>query len=122
MRYGHYYTTPPQGAVERAATMLQPEQDASGQSRKTTAQKTAETAYLCGVSRQSSTYPESVDLTYKEEVAGSNPASPTLEKWYLRENVEDGRGSAEVLASSTPTQEFSSTKALNDVAFSYRQR
>jgi hypothetical protein len=30
--------------------------------------------------RQGSTYPESIDLTYKEEVAGSNPASPTSEK------------------------------------------
>jgi hypothetical protein len=27
--------------------------------------------------RQGRTYPESSDLTYKEEVAGSNPASPT---------------------------------------------
>ena len=31
--------------------------------------------------RQSSTHPESVDLTYKEEVAGSSPASPTSKKW-----------------------------------------
>ena len=35
-------------------------------------------------SRQGSTYPESVDLTYKEEeVAGSNPASSTSEKQYF---------------------------------------
>jgi hypothetical protein len=34
-------------------------------------------------SRQGSTYPESVDLTYKEEVAGSNPASLTSEKQYF---------------------------------------
>ena len=27
--------------------------------------------------RQNRTYPKSFDLTYKEEVAGSNPASPT---------------------------------------------
>ena len=33
--------------------------------------------------RQGRTYPESVDLTYKEEVAGSNPASPTLEKHHF---------------------------------------
>jgi hypothetical protein len=58
--------------------MLQPEPDASGQSRKTTAQETAETAYLSEISRQVSTHPESVDLTYKEGVAGSTPASPTF--------------------------------------------
>ena len=61
----------------RAATVLQPEPDASGQSRKTTAQETAKTARICGICRQGSTYPESFDLTYKEGVAGSNPASPT---------------------------------------------
>jgi hypothetical protein len=33
--------------------------------------------------RQGRTYPESLDLTYKEEVAGSNPASPTLKKQYF---------------------------------------
>ena len=43
-------------------------------------QESAKTAYNCGISRQVSTYPESVDITYKEGVAGSNPASPTLEK------------------------------------------
>jgi hypothetical protein len=32
------------------------------------------------ISRQGSTHPESFDLTYKEEVAGSNPASPTMKK------------------------------------------
>jgi hypothetical protein len=65
--------------------MLQPEPDASGQSRKTTAQETAKTAHLCGIFRQGSTYPERFDLTYKEEVAGSNPASPTtmVEPEYL---------------------------------------
>ena len=60
-----------------AATVLQPESDAPGQSRKTTAQETAKTAHLCGIFRQGSTYPERFDLTYKEGVAGSNPASPT---------------------------------------------
>jgi hypothetical protein len=57
--------------------VLQPEPDAPGQSRKTQALETARTAYLCGISRQGSTHPESSDLTYKEGVAGSNPASPT---------------------------------------------
>ena len=66
--------------------MLQPEQDASGQSRKTTGQETAETAYICEISQQGSTYQESINLTYKEGVAGSNPASPTLEKQLLQEN------------------------------------
>ncbi len=47
---------------------------------------------------------------------------PLLKSGTCGKNVEDGRGSAEVLASSTPTQEFSSAKALNDVAFTYRQR
>ena len=60
-----------------AATVLQPEPDVSGQSRKTVGQETPRTAYTCGKSRQSSTYPESFDRTYKEGVAGSNPASPT---------------------------------------------
>ena len=34
-------------------------------------------------SRQGSTNPESVDLTYKEEIAGSNSASSTSEKQYF---------------------------------------
>src|SRR5829696_6775461 len=57
--------------------MLQPEPDASGQSRKTPAQETAKTAYICGIFRQGSTHQESLDITYKEGVAGSNSASPT---------------------------------------------
>jgi hypothetical protein len=61
-----------------AATVLQPEQDASGQSRKTTARERLKTAYICEISRQGSTHPENLDLTYKEGVAGSTPASPTL--------------------------------------------
>ncbi len=60
-----------------AATVLQPGQDASGQSRKTTARERLKTACICQISRQGSTYPESFDLTYKEGVAGSTPASPT---------------------------------------------
>jgi hypothetical protein len=35
--------------------------------------------------RQNRTYPESFDLTYKEGVAGSNPASPTIKTKYLQE-------------------------------------
>ena len=62
-----------------AATVLQPEPDTPGQCRKTTAQETAKTAYICQISRQDSTHPESFDLTYKEGVAGSTPASPTVE-------------------------------------------
>ena len=77
----HLWGLPPgalsQDAVERAATVLQPEQDASGQSRKTTAREMLKTAYMSEISRQGSTYPESFDLTYKEGVAGSTPASPT---------------------------------------------
>jgi len=49
-------------------------------------QETAKIACLCGIFRQGSTYPESFDLTYKEGVAGSNPASPTLEKGICRKN------------------------------------
>ena len=60
--------------------MLQPEQDTLGQSRKATVQETLKAAYVRGISRQGSTYPESVDLPYKEGVAGSNPASPTMKK------------------------------------------
>jgi hypothetical protein len=67
--------------VERAATVLQPEQDTLGQSRKTTAQEMLKTAYMSEISRQDSTYRESFDLTYKEGVAGSTPASPTIEKY-----------------------------------------
>jgi len=40
-------------------------------------QETAKIACLCGIFRQGSTCQESVDRTYKEGVAGSNPASPT---------------------------------------------
>jgi hypothetical protein len=61
----------------RAATVLQPEQDTPGQSRKTTAQEKSKTGYLCAISRQGRTYPESFDLNYKEGVAGLNPTSPT---------------------------------------------
>ena len=63
-----------------AATVLQPEPDAPEQSRKAQAQETSKTALLYEISRQDSTYPESSDLTYKEEVAGSNPASLTMKK------------------------------------------
>jgi hypothetical protein len=60
-----------------AATVLQPKSDTPGQSRKTTAQETPKTAYISGIFRQNRTYLKSFDRTYKEEVAGSNPASPT---------------------------------------------
>jgi hypothetical protein len=60
--------------------MLQPELDISGQSRKATAQETAKTAYISEMSRENNPYRVSVDLTYKEGVAGSNPASPTQKK------------------------------------------
>jgi hypothetical protein len=43
--------------------VLQPELDASGQGRKTTAQETPKTAYISGIPRQGSTYPESSKLT-----------------------------------------------------------
>jgi hypothetical protein len=52
-----------------------------------------EIAYICQISRQGSTYPESIDLTYKEGVAGSTPASPTLEKVaFCRRKLEHGEG------------------------------
>src|SRR5215210_4676780 len=72
--------------------MLQPDPDTPGQSRKTTAQETLKTAYISEISRQGSTYPESLDLPYKEEVAGSNPASPTLKKQFCRENAKYEKG------------------------------
>jgi hypothetical protein len=67
--------------------VLQPEPDASEQSRKAMVQETAKIACLCGIFRQGRTQPESVDRTYKEGVAGSNPASPTLEKGILQEKL-----------------------------------
>src|SRR5215217_8446482 len=70
-----------------AATMLQPEPDASGQSRKTTARERLKTACICQISRQGSTHPESLDLTYKERVAGSNPASLTRRNAINRPNT-----------------------------------
>jgi hypothetical protein len=60
--------------------MLQPEQDTPEQSGKATAQETPKTAYICVISRQVSTCPESSNLTYKEGVAGSTPASPTVKR------------------------------------------
>src|SRR5215207_325514 len=73
-----------------AATMLQPEPDASGQSRKTTVQETAKTACICDFFRQGRTHLERFDLTYKEGVAGSNPASPTT--FFLQIAVFCGHG------------------------------
>jgi hypothetical protein len=49
-------------------------------------------------SRRGSTYLESIDLTYKEEVAGSKPASPTLQKVaFCRKNVRCEKGPDEPL-------------------------
>jgi hypothetical protein len=48
-------------------------------------------------SRQGSTYPESSNLIYKEKVAGSNSASPTLEKLRFScktQKMEMGAGEA----------------------------
>jgi hypothetical protein len=65
-------------------------------------------------------------FSYKEEVAGSIGHRPLRKSGICGKNVEDGervgRGAGPYYTSSTPTQEFSSTKALNEVAFSYRQR
>jgi len=63
--------------------VLQPESDTPEHSRKTTARERLKTACICQISRQGSTYPESIDLTYKEGVAGSTPASPTWRKRYF---------------------------------------
>jgi hypothetical protein len=60
-----------------AATVLQPEQDTPEQSRKMVVQEMAKIRLDKRISRQGRTYPESFDRTYKEGVAGSNPASPT---------------------------------------------
>jgi len=57
------------------------------------AQEKSKTGYSCTISRQGRTYQESVDLTYKEGVAGSNPASPTLEKALLQEKLREVRKS-----------------------------
>ena len=84
--------------------MLQPEQDTPGQSRKTTAQETAKTGYLCAISRQGRTYPESFDITYKEGVAGSNPASPTQKKYSFArktQNIRKSRVLARLLLTTT---------------------
>jgi hypothetical protein len=42
--------------------------------------RNGKTAHFCEIFRQGRTHQESFDITYKEGVAGSNPASPTLEK------------------------------------------
>jgi hypothetical protein len=50
-------------------------------------QETAKTAYVCGVFRQVSTYPERFDLTYREEFAGSAPTFSAL----IERAAEKGR-------------------------------
>jgi hypothetical protein len=54
-----------------AATVLQPEQDMPGRSRKTNGARNVKNCLYKPDFYQGSTYPESFDLTYKEEVAGS---------------------------------------------------
>jgi hypothetical protein len=61
-----------------AATMLQPEQYRAEHSRIRSQTKMRKTAQISKISYQNKAYQEYTDLTYKEEVAGSNPASPTL--------------------------------------------
>ena len=48
--------------------MLQPEPDASGQSRKTTVQETAKTACICDFFREGRTHPERFDLTRRKSL------------------------------------------------------
>ena len=87
--------------------MLQPELDASGQSRKTTARERLKTACICQISRQGSTYPESIDLTYKEGVAGSTPASPTLNRDRTSDYYEQRGGpQVKVLPTTFPISPF----------------
>jgi hypothetical protein len=71
--------TSPHAAVERirCCNRAATGPDTLGQRRKTTAYETAKTAYIIEIPRQGTTCPENPDLTYKEGVAGSNPASPT---------------------------------------------
>jgi hypothetical protein len=48
--------------------------------QESTGARNVKNCLLMQHSRRESIYQEYVDLTYKEEVAGSNPASPTWEK------------------------------------------
>jgi hypothetical protein len=82
MRYGHYSTTRRcRACCNRAAT-------GAGHTRtgqENNSAKNTENRLYKRYFRQGRTYPDSVDLTYKEEVAGSNPASPTWESGVLQE-------------------------------------
>jgi hypothetical protein len=60
--------------------VLQPELDTPEHARIRSRLAASNTAYINRILRQGRIHLESSDLTYKEEVAGSNPASPTLEK------------------------------------------
>ena len=71
----------PQGAVERAATGAG--HPRTGQENNGT--KITENRLYKRYCRQGSTYPESVDLTYKEEIAGSIGHRPL--KKYLQTAV-----------------------------------
>jgi hypothetical protein len=68
--------------------------DRAGKERR---KKTAKTAYICVISRQGSTYPESSNITYKEEVAGSNPASPTYKSPANSDILRTGKDGWEAL-------------------------
>jgi hypothetical protein len=59
-------------------TATRPEQTRTEQ--KSAGTKNPENSLDKRILRQSRTQQETCDLTYKEGVAGSNPASPTLEK------------------------------------------
>ena len=79
----------PQGAVERAATGAG--HPRTGQENNGT--KDTENRLYKRYFRQGRTYPESVDLNYKEEVAGSNPARPLQIGAFRRENTKYQKGS-----------------------------
>ena len=64
--------------AERAATMLQPEQNRAEHSRIRSRTEIPKTAQISRISQQDRTQKENPNLTYKEGAAGSNPASPTI--------------------------------------------
>ena len=66
-------------AVERAATMLQPEQYRAEHGRMRSRTKLPKTAQISEISQLNRAQEEDAHLTYKEEVAGSSPASPTMD-------------------------------------------
>src|ERR687894_3278890 len=58
-------------------SVLQPEQYGAERGRIRLRREMRETARICGLIRQDRAGKDTPDLTYKEEVAGSSPASPT---------------------------------------------